>query len=230
MTDQELMLDVGQANELKLAFRRHGWTNEEIKRLCEGTVLGDVRRVIRGEAEIRPIGRSREVPLPDDSLLELVTTVEIPEIRGFTPEDKFKIGVVDGVKIGWLGDNLRNMFLNNGGRVEFNVPASTLRVHRLVRNSLDAPIITALGGEDAAEISLAAVWELLKKQGSGGRGILLTNGYSNIIYVRDATGRLWAVYCRWDADCGFWCVDARSVTRPFRWFAGNRVFSRDSDT
>ncbi|MBI2033950.1 MAG: hypothetical protein HYT13_02530 [Candidatus Liptonbacteria bacterium] len=47
-------LDVGQANELKLAFRRTGWTNEEVKRLCEGDTLADLRKVLLGHAEVKP--------------------------------------------------------------------------------------------------------------------------------------------------------------------------------
>ena len=48
----DLMLDVGQANELKLAFRRAGFSNDDIKRLCEGKVLTDVRSVLRGHASV----------------------------------------------------------------------------------------------------------------------------------------------------------------------------------
>jgi len=48
----DLMLDVGQANELKLAFRRAGYSNDDIKRLCEGNVLADVRRVLLVHASI----------------------------------------------------------------------------------------------------------------------------------------------------------------------------------
>lgn len=55
MSTSDLMLDVGQANELKLAFRRAEWTNDEIKKLCEGNVLADVRNVLRDLAEIKPI-------------------------------------------------------------------------------------------------------------------------------------------------------------------------------
>ena len=51
----DLMLDVGQANELKLAFRRADWSNDDIKRLCEGSVLVDVRSVLRGHAAINVI-------------------------------------------------------------------------------------------------------------------------------------------------------------------------------
>lgn len=51
----ELMLDVGQANELKLALRRSRYTNDEIKKLCEGNILADVRNVLRGFSEIKVI-------------------------------------------------------------------------------------------------------------------------------------------------------------------------------
>ena len=51
----DLMLDVGQANELKLAFRRADWSNDDIKRLCEGNVLVGVLSVLRGHATINVI-------------------------------------------------------------------------------------------------------------------------------------------------------------------------------
>lgn len=57
MNNNELMLDVGQANEIKLAMRREGpWTNEEIKMLCEQKgFLAQVREVLLGRAEIKPV-------------------------------------------------------------------------------------------------------------------------------------------------------------------------------
>lgn len=48
-------LDVGQANELKFAFHRNGWTDKDIKGICEGDILADIRRVIHGYAEIQEI-------------------------------------------------------------------------------------------------------------------------------------------------------------------------------
>lgn len=53
--DNELMLDVGQANEFKLACRRAGFTNGDIKRLCEGDVLAQLLPVIRGHAEVTQV-------------------------------------------------------------------------------------------------------------------------------------------------------------------------------
>jgi len=56
MSANDLMLDVSQAAELKLAFRRNGWNNAEIKTLSEGNILGEVLKVIKGQAEIKMIG------------------------------------------------------------------------------------------------------------------------------------------------------------------------------
>lgn len=53
--NDDLMLDVSQAHELKMAFRRAGWSNKEIKTLSEGSVLSDVLKVIKGYAQIIPI-------------------------------------------------------------------------------------------------------------------------------------------------------------------------------
>ena len=48
----ELMLDVGQANELKLAFRRAEWTPTDIKRLCEGNLASKLLPVVRGLGDV----------------------------------------------------------------------------------------------------------------------------------------------------------------------------------
>ena len=45
-------MSTGQAHEVAMAFGRNDWTNEEIKALCKGTTLADVRRVLLGHAVI----------------------------------------------------------------------------------------------------------------------------------------------------------------------------------
>lgn len=52
MDNTELMLDVGQANEIKLAARRAGATNADLKKLCEGNVFAKLLPAIRGLAEV----------------------------------------------------------------------------------------------------------------------------------------------------------------------------------
>ena len=68
------MLDVGQVNELKLAFRRFNWTNEDIKKFSEAdTALGDgVRGVIRGTHEIK---QKEKVILPIPASLTLADRI-----------------------------------------------------------------------------------------------------------------------------------------------------------
>ncbi len=50
--DTELMLDVSQAHEFKLACRRSGLTNADIKRMCEGDLLAKLLPVVRGLGEV----------------------------------------------------------------------------------------------------------------------------------------------------------------------------------
>ncbi|MEI7620668.1 MAG: hypothetical protein WCJ57_03830 [Candidatus Falkowbacteria bacterium] len=52
MSEKDLMLDVSQAVELKMAFRRHGWSNADIKKLSEGDILGEVLAVMKKKATI----------------------------------------------------------------------------------------------------------------------------------------------------------------------------------
>ncbi len=46
----ELMLDVGLAQKLKVAFARNGWDVELIDELCRGDTLRDFRKVLKGKA------------------------------------------------------------------------------------------------------------------------------------------------------------------------------------
>lgn len=55
MSSRDVMFDVSQAVELKSAFCRNGWSNEEIKILSKGNILGEVLKVIKGQAEIKMI-------------------------------------------------------------------------------------------------------------------------------------------------------------------------------
>ena len=96
--------------------------------------------------------------------------------------------------------------------------------HRLRKASVDAFIIAELGGEAAAETTLAGVHGLMTLQPHGQEGALLTNGLANIFYVRDRKGVLRAVYVAWHG--GGWSVSALSVEYPGRWDDGSQIFSR----
>lgn len=81
MSTSDLMLDVSQAHELKLAFRRNGWTNADIKALSEGSLLADVLKVVKGQSEIKPI----------ELLIDCDPDPFIPE--GFTLVEHKKMGL-----------------------------------------------------------------------------------------------------------------------------------------
>lgn len=156
------------------------------------------------------------------TLFEFVASVNVPAVESFVARDKFREGeTVDGVQLAWLGDNFKEHFL---AKKEANIATTTLlRVHRLREASLDAPILSELG--ETAETFLAQFWKLLKVQGTGEKGTLLVNGYSNICYIRDDEDVLWAVSADWNSGRG-WHVDAYSVEYPDRWPVDYQVVSR----
>jgi hypothetical protein len=101
-----LMLDVGQANEFKLALRREGgWTNEEVKMLCERQgLLRQVREVLIGRAEIKV----REY------VVDLDATPYTPQ--GWSVEEHQKGGVIkwDATMVALHFDGSQK----NGGMIE----------------------------------------------------------------------------------------------------------------
>ena len=93
-----------------------------------------------------------------------------------------------------------------------------------MQSSVDDPIIEELGGKTEVRPTLSQIHSLLLKQPQGKKeGVLLTNGYANIFYVKDLEGELRAVYVLWRG--GGWGVNAVSVEYPDGWYAGDRVFS-----
>lgn len=157
------------------------------------------------------------------SLLELVGSIAVPATaEKFVAHKRFVVDTNDkaGVKIAWLGVNFKEWFL---GKTEEAIGESELRYHKLLKSSLDAPIIATLGGEEKVEIALAQMFSLLEKQGDSEQGVFLTNGYANIFYIRDINGVLRAVHAYWYGDG--WYASACSVGHPGRWDDGYQVFS-----
>lgn len=145
--------------------------------------------------------------------------------KKFAVADHFKFDTSEGalVKIGNIFGEFEPWFL---GKTEELVGETrlVLNYQRLCKESLDQPILDELG--DLAQVSLSAVWELLKLQSHGQGGVLLTNGRANIFYVRDINGTLRSVSVWWSADYGYWNVGAFSVKCRDKWHSDERVFSR----
>lgn len=170
----------------------------------------------------------REISTADD-LLEFTTTVELPAIERFSVKEKIRVGEIDGVKIGWVSETFQRVF---GSLVEADIPAVTLRINRLKRSSVDGQIIAELGGKEQVRAFIAYLFEMMKRQGHGEEGVLLTNGWATVIYVPDPndTEKFWAVYCFWSSVLGIWSVFAYSVADPNGWSADGQFVSRDSDS
>ena len=133
-------------------------------------------------------------------------------VERFVAREKLVVDINGELPISYLGDNLKANFLD---LVEEGVKPMTLKQRKLLKASVDRPIISALGGEKKAEVAMAHAFEFLKTA---------DRNRWYIFYVRDAKGTLWAVCARWDDDG--WRVGASPVTYPVEWIDGYRVVSR----
>jgi hypothetical protein len=161
-------------------------------------------------------------------VLEFVTTVTLPAIPSFDAGAHFVVTPDKARKnaklvIGWIGSNAQQLVK---GLVELEVAEATLRIHTLTKASVDGPIIAELGGEAVVTTTWGQMYEMMRRQGRGQQGNLLTNGYANIFYIRCSDGAVWATVCNWDSSYGDWNVEANPITNPDRWIDGDQIFSR----
>lgn len=204
---------------------------EQIQAILSKGLLADLR-----DANIDEIDRDEFrrvcglVPLKPENppLLEKIGTVTIKAAtEKFVAREKFQLNygkeAKPGVSIAYLGDNFTSWFLE---KTEEPKPETALDYSKLMRPSLDTPIMEELG--EAKETMLVEIYALMERQAKGEEGVLLTNGWANIFYVRDANGTLRAVRVDWDSVNEGWHVLADPVTYSSRWSVGNQVFSRNS--
>lgn len=175
--------------------------------------------------------------------LTLVGVIEVRPSTNFVASGFFKVNTDKSspLKISHVGDSFKAWFFKPSAneRVAFcagpyrmpGVQSSTtikimLRYQVLNKRLVDESLINQLGGEAKAEITLAEIAACMQNQASGDHGALLTNGYSNIFYVRDVNDVLRAVRVDW-ADGG-WGVRAFSLEGSGGWNQDRQVFSRNS--
>lgn len=116
--------------------------------------------------------------------------------------------------IGWIGLN----FQENFGNSSFTIPQELkLESRKLERAMLDKEILDEFKPEESTlgELAYAIKNDLLVK-----------DGYSNIFYIKDDKGVLWAVRARWGDVGRAWVVEAYSVEDPVRWISGRHALSR----
>ena len=195
----ELTLEVGQANEIKLAARRAGATNADLKALSEGDMFAHILPVLRGWAKVVV-----------DSILTFLRAVRIAA----QPAAKTSKEYFSEAGVRWMGDNFKAQFM---GLEVAAVGKAELAVRKLEQDSLDAPILAELG--DKAEISVSQFRAFLAENRESPEWF--------IFYLRGKDGNLWAVRAHWSAAYGGWFVDAASVECPARWYAGSQILSRN---
>ena len=188
--------------------------------LCDASgPLKDLLEKLSGEDGERWLERLKKTLRESSDLLRRVAMVSVSAMKRFVANDSAK----KKANIGWTSADFDRFF---GGKIEENVEATNLAVHRLEKASLDAPILAELGAR--ATTPLAYLFELMEKQSKGEDGVLLVNGYANIMYAIGNDGNVWAVLALWYSGNGCWRVYARSVEHPHRWGAGYQILSRDS--
>jgi hypothetical protein len=160
-------------------------------------------------------------------LVEFVGTVTIPaNNKKFVARDHFIVDITKmaKVKISSLNENFETSLL---GKIEEPKAETILNYSFMIDVSLEQTI-NKLGGRKKSETMLVDMFSLMEKQANGQEeGKLLTNGYSNIFFIRDITGLfLWAVRLNWYN--GGWCIRADDVSFRRRGIDSGLVFSRNS--
>jgi len=169
----------------------------------------------------------RKEPCWVESLLEFIGTITIPaRTEKFVAKENFVVNTERDalVKISHINDNFKKRF---GGKVDDIIAEQTLHYAKILKPSVDTPVISEIGGEAKAETTLVAVYILMTRQPNGEGGALLINSNINIFYVRDIENVLCAVYIRW---CSYgWVVLANSLDDlGNKWFKGSQVFYRNN--
>ena len=104
----EFKIDVSQAHEFKLACKRSGCTNEDIKRMCEGDLLTRLLPAVRGLAEVVVVKR----------IIDLDADPFVPE--GWIVEEHIKGGQFefDPAKVAlYLDERQKNCGLIEGNKL-----------------------------------------------------------------------------------------------------------------
>ena len=144
----------------------------------------------------------------DKKVLHKVSTITRPAIDLFDVNKYLETEEINAEFDLWS----IQIFALDDHRMEKPVPEAKLRIHQFIDDFDDKPIvvkvsdkktmkailtrtddisiITRLGGEEVAEITLGRIFEMIKAQNRGQEGILLVDGHVNVSYVRDTKGIL----------------------------------------
>lgn len=224
-----LMLDVDQAGELKAAFRRHDYTNGEIKTLSEGDLLGRVRLVVQGSAIIAPKAMSAS------RLQQLTCGVPVPgnnEVKGTFFSNKKLVGYRDPDIDALLGKQAPAA--SERCVAAYNL-AQSMTFMEMVADRLGMP------GKSEAELGSALIahgmdiapgqveFILAHTTAKWNPFGLLMDGWANFFFVA-VNGQPVVLRVHWNGDGARWHVCADRFDYAHRSIAKHRVFLGNSLT
>lgn len=212
----------GQAFQIARLIADGVSASDEIPKVYADAILAtqDTRRQFTSEVMALIV----RLGIAFTTVLELITTVDLPDLSGFKPHQFFvEKDQPDGIKF-WLNEGFKRL-LKLLPELETSVLADTVRVHRLVQTAKEPAIIATLGDNPATPF-LARLAEFIKRQKNGEDGLLLTNGWANILVIELPDGTRWVVHADRNRDDRTWFLYAYPVSAVSEWCAGNQVFSR----
>lgn len=175
---------------------------------------------VHAQEALVPGGAISCAALPATAAADPATTASVPG-GPFRADAHFRettAGDAD-VSIAWLGDTFRRRFLPLS---ETAIMPARLRTFSLQRSLRADDIAAQLGVRQ--EVTLAALWCLLRRQPRGEAGPLSTGAEPNLMFMRDAAGALWAVDAVWGG--AGWEIGASATDANRPWPAGTRVIGR----
>jgi hypothetical protein len=189
--------------------------------------LGVGRVCYRDSRVFTADANAQDTNAPQPGLLIPIGTTTVPATTiPFAAREWFIVNTEKNarVKISYLNNAFKAQFL---GKVEPPHRGSTLRC---AKRSLEATvrgtdIINTLGGREKAETTLEELFSLMEAQKNGEDGLLITDGYTNVFYIKDMDGTLRTVHTSWHNG---WLVSANTLADQDGWASGRRFFSRDS--
>lgn len=153
-------------------------------------------------------------------LLSPYSQTRLERIEKFVAADVFKEGnMIASRELTAIGWNFRKHFL---GVVERNVPETAVKGWTLLHYAEDVSVISALGGEQIANLSLGHIYGLMEMDENGPSH---ADWQSNFAYVRSPIDqRLWAIH--WSVNYhNEWSIGAVVVPHPdIGWSSNSRLF------
>lgn len=218
----DLMLDVGTANEMKLALRAargnnsSEWTPADIKSLTNADFLGKILDVIKGRAEI-----------VIKSILAFVMEVVIPPVAGKKTRDCFRDKKRyyhrDSDLDSWLPEDQSEQLAGNFS-IQQLAQLGTFKqvVESFLGITGEIPVLAQALKVKGHVTTLPTVESLVERQEAGEDVGLRTDGYANFFFVEDGDGSVSVVNVYWDD--GQWLVLVLRLGNGSEWFAGYRFF------